>query len=135
MTMQEQIGKTYKKAGSVHLTAEILGITQTKARDAIKDYLQSIGESDDMVSPHHQNRVIEPFLKYSLKQMRATLMASPNPEMAMVNIDGVIQMVAMHKLQGDLIGVYDKECHTDDMRDDVYWYCLNEMETSNESIN
>lgn len=128
MTIQEQIGKTYQKAGSVWLAAEMLGITQTKARQALKKYLRSVGKTEEVISPHYQNSVIEQHLKYPLKQMRATLLASPNAEMAMVNIDGVIQMVAMHKIEGDLIGVYDERSHPDDMRDDVYWYCTNEME-------
>lgn len=128
MTIQEQIGKTYQKAGSVWLAAEMCGVTQTQARQRLKKYFNALGKSDEEISPHKQNAVIEPYMKHPLKQMRQTLAASPNDQMALVNIDGVIQMVAMHKIQGDLIGVYDERSHPDDMRDDVYWYCTNEME-------
>lgn len=119
-----------KRCGSVSLAAKELGVDACRMRTKLQRDLQGIGESSDHLKPRVQNRVIEKYLDRKFTDVRVRIRAPYNVNgVAICHVHNRLVTRNPNDIEGKLVGVYDRDGDADDMRDDLYWYVKNEMET------
>lgn len=127
----KQVVKQYKKHGSVRLTAEAIGLQPSQVRNHLKKHAEQTGQDVNQFHTPSQTAKINEYLPQTFNNVRQLLNNETMSGVALCEIDGIIKAVSANKATGNLIGVYEKGSSSEYMRDDLYWYITNVMETDN----
>lgn len=123
--------EAYEKYGCVSLAADALDVDHSVFRDRLRNHLKSKGEPFDHLDTRHQKRVIDRNCEVDYNQFR-TMMAHYG-KLAVCDLNGKLAARRTHDIEGELVGIYDFLSENDQMRDDLYWYCINYLGTNNDT--
>jgi hypothetical protein len=125
----EILNHALNRCGSVQLAADYIGMNATKFRATLTRHLQSAGESAEHLQVRKCIEVINKYLDKPYQRVRERIANPRNPYgVAICHVDDRLVVRNPNKIEGTLVGVYDRDGSTDDMRDDLYWYVKNHME-------
>lgn len=130
MATPQECLKAYRKAGCLDLAADMLDLPKTHVTRKIRAYLQNTGQNWEWMSRDHQVQVINKYMDRPYYYISRLIGQPTFDELAVCNVDGVIKYMRPNKIEGDLIGVYDKHGNANQRREDIYWYVINHMETN-----
>ena len=120
---------TLKRMGSLQLAAEQVGISATDFRSKMIRDLENLGQPTDHLRVRDSIAVINQYLDRPYTKVRQRISNPYNiAGVAICHVQNRLVVRNPNKLEGTLVGVYDRDSHTDDMRDDLYWYIKNHME-------
>jgi len=131
MDSSTRIYKHYKRYGTVRMTADALNLTPTHVRKKLKEKYEAMGYDGLQFHTPTQAEVIDQYMPQTFTVCRKMLTKLGDAGLAICEIDGVIKGMTVSKIRGNLIGVYTVKEPAEYMRDDIYWYITNVMETYN----
>lgn len=131
MANAQECLRAYKKTGCLDLAAEMLKEPRNRLAIKIKRYLKKTGQDYDWISRNHQVDTINQYMDRPYTYVSQTIAQPTVEKIAICNVDGVIKYMRPEKIEGDLIGVYDRNGNANQRRDDIYWYIKTYMETQN----
>lgn len=125
----QALNDALNRCGSVQLAAEHMGTTQARFRSTLKRRLESAGQSSEHLEVKRCIEVIDQYLDRPYKVIRSRIINPRNAHgVAICHVDNGLIVRNPNKVEGTLVGVYDRDGSADDMRDDLYWYVKNYME-------
>lgn len=125
----------WREHGSIVRGADALDMEVPKFRYNLRRYMQRHGMPTDHISVEHQREIINKFLAQDFTACRRRMTERPHQNYSFYLKDGAIHFARSDKMDGKLIGVYNSLSIVDEVRDDLYWFVTNEMETQNETAN
>ena len=120
---------TLKRMGSMQLAAEQVGISATDFRQKMIRDLENLGQPTEHLRVRDSIAVINQYLDRPYTKVRQRINNPYNiAGVAICHVHNRLVVRNPNNIEGTLVGVYDRNSHTDDMRDDLYWYVKNHME-------
>lgn len=121
--------KTLERSGSVRLAAEAVGISATDFRQKMIRDLENMGQPTEHLRTRKATEVINRYLDRPFTNARQRICNPCNVSgVAVCHVGDRLVLRNLQKIEGTLVGVYDRDGDPDDMRDDLYWYITNHME-------
>lgn len=128
MSIVEQCLELYERTGCLERVAEKVGWPATKIRNQMQRFLKKRGMDYEHLSPHLQTKLIDKHTEKPLSKFMEHYQAQCGRPVAACRVGDKIKFVAINKIEGDLIGVYNSDSKANDRREDLYWYIKNYME-------
>lgn len=121
----------YEKAGCLDLAAEMLNEPRHRVATKIRRHLKNTGQDYEWFSRNHQVDTINKYMDKPYLYVSQMIAQPTVDKIAICAVDGVIKYMRPEKIEGDLIGVYDRNGNANQRREDIYWYVKTYLETDN----
>lgn len=121
----------YEKFGSAELAADELNMSVSKFKNKLIKDLEAEGKPAGHLRTQHQVTMINKYLDRDFIALQKRIASPYTKDIAVCHLHNSLVVRKVSEVEGQLVGVYNKSGDTSSLRDDLYWYITNHMETSN----
>jgi hypothetical protein len=123
---------TWVRCGSFPLAGKELGVTPGKVRLKVRQLLTEQGDSIEGLTERSQLAKINEYTLRNYTNLREMVKNDSYPNgVAVYHVkDKLIYSNPGNHSGHRLVGVYNRDSASDDVRDDLFWYIKNYMETN-----